>query len=121
MEGGDQPETNQETPNWDRLTTFKNATDIAAVMAIVDLESSVREWAGEALINNADGYYGGNHNFYIYDPGAKGFVFLPNDTDATFDWLGPVRPTPSDAAPDLLVGGTRPAGRRRPAPPGWRR
>ena len=45
------------------------------------------EWAGEALLNDADGYYGGNHNFYIYDQGAKGFVFLPNDTDSTFDWL----------------------------------
>ena len=35
--------------------------------AIVDLEASVTEWAAEALLNDGDGYYGGGHNFYIYD------------------------------------------------------
>ena len=84
---GIQPQTNNEAPNWDRQMAFMAAADIAAVSAIVDLDSSVRTWAGEALINSADGYYGGNHNFYIYDTGAKGFVFLPNDMDASFDWL----------------------------------
>jgi hypothetical protein len=85
--GGIQPETNQAMPNWDRQKAFSNATSIADVSAIVDLQSSVLEWAGEALINSGDNYYGGNHNFYIYDQGAKGFVFLPNDTDSTFDYL----------------------------------
>ena len=55
--------------------------------AIVDIEASLVSWAAEALLNSADGYYGGFHNFLIYDQGAKGFVFLPQDTDATFDWL----------------------------------
>ncbi|HEY7372518.1 MAG TPA: CotH kinase family protein [Polyangia bacterium] len=81
-----QPETGT-TSNTDRLTTFKQAKDIASVTAIVDVPTSVREWAGEALINDADGTYGGTHNFYIYDTGAKGFVYLPNDTDSTFEWL----------------------------------
>jgi hypothetical protein len=85
--GGIQPETNQAMPNWDRQKAFSSATSIADVSAIVDLQSSVVEWAGEALINSGDNYYGGNHNFYIYDQGAKGFVFLPNDTDSTFDYL----------------------------------
>jgi hypothetical protein len=78
---------------------FMQAADIAAVSAIVDLDSSVKEWAGEALINSADGYYGGNHNFYIYDTGAKGFVFLPNDTDSTFEWLGLFEDTPFENHP----------------------
>ena len=47
----------------------------------------MRSWGAEALLNNADGYYGGFHNFFVYDQGQKGFVFLPQDTDATFDWL----------------------------------
>ncbi|HXU03948.1 MAG TPA: CotH kinase family protein [Polyangia bacterium] len=85
--GGIQPETNKN-PDPTRQMAYWNATDLAAVSAIVDLETSVKEWAGEALINDADGYYGGMHNFYLYDTGAKGFVFLPNDTDSTFDWLG---------------------------------
>jgi hypothetical protein len=83
---GSQPETG-ETNDGDRQAAFAAAKDIAAVSAIVDLDGSVAEWAGEALINNADGFYGGNHNFYIYDAGPKGFVFLPNDTDSTFDWM----------------------------------
>jgi hypothetical protein len=81
-----QPETGT-TADLTRLMAFKQAKDIAAVSAIVDVPSSVREWAGEALINDADGIYGGTHNFYIYDTGTKGFVFLPNDTDSTFEWL----------------------------------
>jgi spore coat protein CotH len=80
-----QPETGT-TADWNKLTSFKQAAGIAGVSAIIDVPSSVREWAGEALINNADGIYGGTHNFYIYDAG-KGFVFLPNDTDSTFEWL----------------------------------
>jgi CotH kinase protein/Putative metal-binding motif len=81
-----QPETGT-TSDENRLMMFKQAKDIASVSAIVDVKSSVRTWAGEALINNADGIYGGTHNFYIYDTGAKGFVYLPNDTDSTFDWM----------------------------------
>jgi hypothetical protein len=81
------PETGQ-TPMFDsRRQAFLNASDFASVSAIVDLDASVSEWAGEALMNSGDNYYGGDHNFYIYDTGPKGLVFLPNDTDSTFDWL----------------------------------
>jgi len=86
--GGIQPETNQLAPRWDRQQAFAQASGIASVSAIVDLGSSVLEWAGEALLNNADGSYGGTHNFYVYDQGPAGFVYLPNDTDSTFEWLG---------------------------------
>jgi hypothetical protein len=85
--GGTQAETNQKSPDYGRLTTFQAAQDLGALAAIVDIQGSVTTWAAEALLNNADGYYGGSHNFYIYDQGAAGYVFLPNDTDATFDWL----------------------------------
>ena len=92
-----QPETGT-TSDMAKLTAFKQAADIASVSAIVDLDSSVHEWAGEALINDADGFYGGIHNFYIYDAG-KGFVFLPNDTDSTFDWMTENDLTPFNAHP----------------------
>ena len=84
---GLQPETAQTPMYKDRQQAFWNASDLASVSAIVDLDASMQEWAGEALMNSADNYYGGDHNFYIYDTGAKGFVFLPNDTDSTFDWM----------------------------------
>jgi CotH protein len=116
--GGIQPETNQEMPDWSRQKAFSQAADIASVSSIVDIESSLKTWAGEAAINDADGYYGGNHNFYIYDTGPKGFVFLPNDTDATFDWLSQNDLTPFNQHPVYFW-----EGRAQPAPkPGgaWR-
>ena len=59
------------------------------MLKVIDLPHSVLEWAADALLNNGDGYYGGAHNFFIYDQGlAAGWVWLPADTDATFDWLG---------------------------------
>jgi hypothetical protein len=45
-------------------------------------------WTAEALLNDADGYWGGDHNFFIYDEGAKGFVFFPHDLDSSLDYLG---------------------------------
>jgi hypothetical protein len=85
--GGYEAETNQESPNWTRVRAFRDAMDLATISSIVDIEGSIRSWAAEALLNNADGYYGGFHNFYAYDQGAKGFLYLPQDTDSTFEWL----------------------------------
>jgi hypothetical protein len=85
--GGAAPETNPTMANYARLDSFWHATDLASVSAIVDLDGSVRSWAAEALLNDADGYYGGFHNFYLYDQGQKGYIFLPQDLDSTFDWL----------------------------------
>jgi hypothetical protein len=85
--GGWVPKTNKRTANWSRVSTFWAATDLASMAAIVDIEGSLTAWAAEALLNNGDGYYGGSHNFLIYDQGPKGFVFQPQDTDATFDFL----------------------------------
>ena len=84
---GEEPETNKAAANQQRRQAFWDAKDLAAVSAIVDLPGSVNTWAAEAMLNNADGYYGGYHNFFIYDQGQQGFVFLPLDLDATFDWL----------------------------------
>ena len=39
------------------------------------------------MLNDSDGYYGGSHNFYIYDEGAPGYVFLPTDMDSALAWL----------------------------------
>jgi hypothetical protein len=81
------PDQNDTVPDTARLQTFWAATDARALAAIVDIDASLLEWAGDALLNNGDGYYGGSHNFYIYDQGAKGYVWLPTDLDATLDWL----------------------------------
>lgn len=85
--GGTEPDTNKTMPDYARLAMWGHATDIPSMLAIIDLPASLLEWAGDALIANGDGFYGGDHNFYVYDQGPTGFVYLPGDTDATIDWL----------------------------------
>jgi hypothetical protein len=88
FEGGYTPKTNELMPNWTRLDAFWAAHDIGAMAAVVDMDDSIAEWAAEALLNDGDGYYGGGHNFYIYDYPGKGYRWLIDDADATFGWLG---------------------------------
>jgi hypothetical protein len=88
FEGGYTPKTNTLVPNWTRLDTFWAAHDIGAMAAVVDIDDSITEWAAEALLNDGDGYYGGGHNFYIYDYPGKGYRWLIDDADATFAWIG---------------------------------
>jgi len=85
--GGEDPETNKLTADYNRQAAFWAATDLTSMSSIVDMPGSLRSWAAEALLNDADGYYGGYHNFLLYDQGAKGMLFLPEDTDSTFEWL----------------------------------
>ncbi len=85
--GATEAETNKQSPDYGRLMRFLMAEDLSSLSAIVDLQSSVTSWAAEALLNDADGYYGGSHNFLLYDQGQAGYVFLPDDTDSTLDWL----------------------------------
>lgn len=87
FKGGLEPETNKAAPNWTRNQMFWDAQDISAVASIVDLPRSLEEWASEAILNDGDGYYGGSHNFYIYDQGAAGYTFLPADLDSSIEWM----------------------------------
>jgi hypothetical protein len=88
IKGGTTATNNPGMTNTARLRQFQDATDINAVAAIVDIQSSILEWAAEAVLNDADGYYGGGHNFYIYDQGpAAGYVFIPTDVDSSIEWL----------------------------------
>jgi hypothetical protein len=87
-DAGEDPQTNKLTANRARLDAFWDATTPSALAAIVDVPPSLRSWAAEALLNDADGYWGGDHNFYIYDEGAPGFVFFPHDLDSSLDYLG---------------------------------
>jgi len=90
FEGGRTPKTNELMPNRQKLAMFWAARDITALTAVADLEASVMEWAAEAMLNDGDGYWGGGHNFYIYDYPGKGYRWIIDDADATFGWLGQV-------------------------------
>jgi hypothetical protein len=87
-DGGETAKTNELSPNVARQQAFWDATTPAALAAIVDVPGSLPSWAAEALLNDGDGYWGGEHNFFIYDEGAKGFVFFPQDLDSSLDYLG---------------------------------
>ncbi len=84
--GGIQLET-KTAGNVARLEAFDNAKDLTSLAAIMDIPGSLNAWAAEALINDSDGYYNGSHNFWLYDQGTAGFIFQPQDTDSTWDWL----------------------------------
>jgi len=100
LKGGSTPDQNSTTPiDSAKLQSFWAATTVQAMAGIVDLDASVAEWAGDALLNNGDGYYGGSHNFYLYDQGHKGYLWLPADTDSTFDWLSQNSPFTFDDHP----------------------
>ena len=86
--GGEIPETNTLDPDLARLQMFWDAHDVASMSAVVDMNEAVTEWSAEMLINDADGYYGGSHNFYLYDYPTKGYRWLIHDGDASFDWIG---------------------------------
>lgn len=86
--GGYTFKTNELMPNKDKLKAFWAASDTTSMAAVVDLESSVTEWAAEAMINEADGYVGGAHNFYLYDYPGLGYRWLIDDSDAAFAWMG---------------------------------
>ena len=88
FKGGETPETNKVDPDLTRLQMFWDAHDVASMSALVDMNEAIAEWSAEMLINDADGYYGGSHNFFLYDYPDKGYRWLVHDADATFDWIG---------------------------------
>ena len=84
------------------------------LQALVDLPNTVLEWAAEAVVNDADGYYGGSHNYLHLRQGAAGLRLdcRPHRFGARV--AGAVRAVGVvQGAPHLLVG--RP---RRARPPG---
>jgi hypothetical protein len=86
--------TNEETFEWDRLDALWDVPDMASFAALADVEAAFQEWAAEAMVGDADGYYNGRANFYLYDHPTRGFVWLPHDVDTAMaeDYLPPTAP-----------------------------
>ena len=55
--------------------------------ALTDMEASLRTWAAEALLPQPDGFWGADSNYYVYDHPRRGFIWLTDDLDATFDFM----------------------------------
>jgi hypothetical protein len=82
-----EPQTNKNAPNWGKQMQLWDAKTLSAVEKVVDVPNSLLEWAAEAVLNDSDGYYGGSHNFMVYDQGAAGYVWVPIDVDSTIEWM----------------------------------
>jgi hypothetical protein len=118
FKGGTELQSSAATVNWARLQSLHAATDIATLGTLVDLPNTVLEWASEAVVEDADGYYGGSHNYYVYDQGSAGYVWLLDHTDSALEWVDlftslgsrehPIywwqgRPLPDPPGPDYLL------------------
>jgi hypothetical protein len=80
-------QTNKSSPDWTKLNEFWHPSDFAQMTSLIDLDGSMKEWVGEAMIGDADGYNLGRPNFYLYDqPNGKGYLWLANDLDTAIDW-----------------------------------
>ena len=115
-----QPETNK-TPDDDRQTTFKNATDIAAVTAIVDLDRLAQGMGGRGADQRRRRLLRRQPQLLHLRHGREG-VRLPAQRHrrhastgwATFDQA------PFDDHPIYWWERRAAAAARRPAQPGWR-
>jgi len=95
-EGGRVIKTNEDTFDPARNDAFWAVESTAELAGLADLDASVRDWAALAMIPDTDSYYGGHHNYMLYDHPTRGFLWLPHDLDATFDYdileLDPIYP-----------------------------
>jgi hypothetical protein len=82
---GREIKTNEDTFDWRRIDDLWHVPDFAAFAELADVEASLYEWAAEAVVGDADGYYNGRANFYLYDHPTRGFLWIPHDIDTAFD------------------------------------
>jgi hypothetical protein len=81
-------ESNMALPHPHR-DAFWAATDTASIAAIADMDEALLEWASEAMLADADGYWIGHWNFFLYDHPTRGWLWVPHDLDAAIDWADP--------------------------------
>jgi len=82
----DNGKVTQNAAGHDQLMQLKPG-DVATLKSLVDIDELIADWAAEAMMPDNDGYWAVDHNFYIYDHPTRGFLWLPYDLDATFDFV----------------------------------
>jgi hypothetical protein len=84
--GGRSITTNEDDFSWAHISAFWDVIDLAGLDGLTDLDTSMHEWASEAVIGDSDGYNNGRANFYLYDqPSTQQFVWLATDLDTVLD------------------------------------
>lgn len=80
--------TNEDESDDTRISAANDATTPEALEVYVDLAHVRTVAAAEAVIPDADGFWAGGLNFYVYDDPSSGrFVILPWDLDNSFERL----------------------------------
>jgi hypothetical protein len=93
LDAGWTPTANAPAEDVARVDALWAAHDLGGMQAAgVDLAGSLRAWAAEAIVNDADGYWAGDHNFLIYDHPRRGFLWMSVDLDSAFAWIGSMQP-----------------------------
>ncbi len=82
---GQEQKTDRENPDLDTIETFWDTEDALELATFADVEQMLTGWAAEAVIPQADGYWSGSNNFYLYNHPSRGLVFIPHDLDDSFD------------------------------------
>jgi hypothetical protein len=101
--GGYTLDNNSSSTDHSRHDQLMNAPTLASMTALVDMDETLLDWAAEAVMPDTDGYWAVDHNFYQYDHPTRGFLWLPYDTDATFDF-GPFDADPITWVPSWSNG-----------------
>lgn len=86
LKSGFEIKENADTYNLARVQKLWATYDVAGMLPQVDMAESLRAWAAEMMINDYDGYWGGNHNYYIYEYPGRGWLWMTDDADASFEW-----------------------------------
>ncbi|PCC73905.1 CotH protein [Nannocystis exedens] len=81
--------TNEEDPSQADVEQLEAAETVDDLLAVMNLEQALLEWATEAVIPDRDGAWGGGLNQYLYNDPNSGFVVIPWDLDDTFTRLEP--------------------------------
>lgn len=85
---GKELKTNEdENPDISKMTAFWAAQTVPEIDAVTDVDHLLEVLAAEAVFPDADGYWAGGWNFYLYDAKGRGLVYLPWDIDLAFDNL----------------------------------
>jgi hypothetical protein len=74
-----------ENPDTSRKDLWWATTDLGGMNGLGELEQMVGMWAVEAIVPDADGYWAGGWNMYLYDHPTRGFLYIPYDFDLSFD------------------------------------
>lgn len=81
-DGGVELRTNEDVADVSRRDALMEASTLAEIDALADLEQAVKVWAGSAVLPDPDSYWAGVEiNYFLYDHPARGFSWFPYDMD----------------------------------------